>query len=336
MEKLLFESDTKTTEKSATLETQKIETNFKYAFVGLGGCGCNIALNLADLGFTSNIYAINTDALHLRSMIGKNLNKLLIGKSITRGLGAGGNPEIGKRAIEESLENIAKLFTEHKLVFLVCGLGGGTGTGAIIPLAKRLREMNLDVIAIVTLPFAFERAKRKIAIEYLPALKEVCNSVIVFDNEVLGEKAANLGLAHAFSLIDSMIAKLINQLDTSLNRPSLMNIDYSDLSNLLKVAPGYATFNLVSIEKREALIDLEDRLKNDFIISRASSANGVLLMLEAHESIPIGDAIHVLSVATEGINEKAEIAIGIHLVPNQKTYATLFTIWFGTGLDIDS
>src|SRR3989338_1507797 len=204
--------------------------------VGAGGGGCNTVNRLTEMGIAgANTIAANTDAKHLA--VTKAGKRILLGRELTRGMGAGGFPEVGKKAAEESKNDIREALQGCDLLFLTCGLGGGTGTGAAPVVAYLAKEMGAIVIAAVTLPFKIEGARIIKAEEGLAKLREVCDTVIVIENQKLVELAGNRPLKEAFGVSDGLIATIgVGESDSqyrakeavqkALNHP-LLDVDYS-------------------------------------------------------------------------------------------------------------
>jgi len=165
--------------------------------VGLGGAGCNVITWIKDKGITGGkLLAVNTDATHL--LITKADKRILIGEKLTRGLGSGGYPEVGEKALYETQNEVIHELSRANIIFMVAGLGGGTGTGSIVGLADQLRKkfagspMAPLLVGVVTLPFEVETARMAAAKKGLNRLKAVCDTVVVIDNNRLVKVAGNL------------------------------------------------------------------------------------------------------------------------------------------------
>lgn len=205
----------------------------KILLVGVGGAGCNTAnrLALGGLQGVTNI-AINTDATHL-NMIRAN-RKILIGPTITHEQGCGGNPETGRMAAEESIEEIQKYVRDADIIFVSTGLGGGTGTGASPLIADVAKNNGAIVIGVVTTPFRFEGAVRqRIAIDGLEKLRNSCHTVVVIDNNRLRELYPHYSLRTAFELADEVIRNMVQSITDCISKPSLINVDYADFKTIV-------------------------------------------------------------------------------------------------------
>ncbi len=201
--------------------------------VGVGGGGNNTISTLTEKGIQGAVtVAVNTDAKHLG--VTKAHEKIMIGKSTTRGLGAGGYPEIGAKAAEESRNALITMLQNIDMVFLTCGLGGGTGTGAGPVIARYAKNSNALCIAVVTLPFKLEGARIVKAEEGLVNLRSVCDTVIVIENQRLLEIAGNQPLKKAFAIADDLIAGMIKGIVETISLPSLVNVDFADVKAVMK------------------------------------------------------------------------------------------------------
>jgi len=179
--------------------------------------------------------AMNTDAQALE--LSKAKTRLRLGESLTRGLGAGGNPETGKRAAEESYTAIATALAGADMVFVTAGMGGGTGTGASPLVAQAAREQNALTVAIVTTPFAFERRRKLVAESGIAALREIVDAIIVVPNERLMEIAGHdMGAFESYRLADEVLRQGIQGISDLITIPGLINLDFSDIRAIMKDA----------------------------------------------------------------------------------------------------
>src|SRR3989338_8743443 len=207
--------------------------------IGCGGGGCNTVNRLTEMGIEGAMtVAANTDAKHLA--VTKAHKKILMGRELTRGLGAGGFPDVGKKAAEESKNEVRDALKGCDLLFVTCGLGGGTGTGSAPVISYLAKEQGAIVIAAVTLPFKIEGARLIKAEEALSRLREVCDTVIVIENQKLVELAGNKPLKEAFALADGLISTMIKGITETISQPSLVNLDYADVRTIMR-AGGVAT-----------------------------------------------------------------------------------------------
>ncbi len=274
--------------------------------VGLGGAGCNIATWITDKKLAGGkIIAANTDANHLYSMTRAD-TIMLLGEKLCRGHGCGGYPERGAEAAKENLVEIRKELEGANLLFLVAGLGGGSGTGAIPVFAGVGREQGSLTIACVTIPFTIEMSRREKAREAIKALAEVCDSIVVIDNSKLREVAGNLPLKEALAVANALIGSFVKNLTDTITQPSLVNLDYADLRAVMERG-GIASIGIgegdgenrvekaVSQAISTPLLDISD----------VSNAYGVLIHIVGGEDMTLDE----VAIAGEQIMDK---------VPNTK------------------
>jgi len=203
------------------------------AVVGLGGAGCNITTWIAEKGITGGrIIAANTDVNHL--YVQKADKVILLGEKLCKGHGCGGYPEMGAQATRENTDELRAELEGSNLVFLVAGLGGGTGTGAIPVVAEITRSLNALTIGCVTIPFTIEMSRREKAREAIKLLAESCDSVVIIDNSKLREVAGNLPLKEALNVANALVGSFVKNLTDTITQPSLVNLDYADLRAVME------------------------------------------------------------------------------------------------------
>jgi cell division protein FtsZ len=203
------------------------------AVVGLGGAGCNITTWIAEKGMTGGrIIAANTDVTHLHVQKADKL--VVLGEKLCKGRGCGGYPEMGVQATKESIAELRAELEGSNLVFLVAGLGGGTGTGAIPVVAELTRELGALTIGCVTIPFTIEMARREKAREAINLLAQSCDSVVIIDNSKLREVAGNLPLKEALNVANALVGAFVKNLTDTITQPSLVNLDYADLRAVME------------------------------------------------------------------------------------------------------
>ena len=212
----------------------EIETFAKIKVAGIGGGG-GAAINrmISDNIKGVDFIAINTDVQALNQNLAS--TKLSIGKTLTRGLGAGMNPEVGSRAAEENQNEIRDALNGADMVFLTCGLGGGTGTGAIPEVAKLAKDIGALTIAVVTKPFTFEGAqRRRIAEEGFDRLLEYVDAIITIPNDrVLQIIDKKTSLMDAFTVVDDVLRQGVQGIAELITIPGLINVDYADVKAIM-------------------------------------------------------------------------------------------------------
>lgn len=203
------------------------------AVVGLGGAGCNITTWIAEKGIAGGrIIAANTDVNHLHVQKADKL--VVLGEKLCKGRGCGGYPEMGAQATQESIAELKAELDGSNLVFLVAGLGGGTGTGAMPVVADLTRELGALTIGCVTIPFTIEMARREKAREAINLLAQSCDSVVIIDNSKLREVAGNLPLKEALNVANALVGAFVKNLTDTITQPSLVNLDYADLRAVME------------------------------------------------------------------------------------------------------
>ena len=212
----------------------------KIKIIGVGGGGGNavnrmVAANVQGV----DIYALNTDKLAFRKS--EVANKIIIGEKITKGFGAGANPQIGARAAEESIDEIKDILEGTDMLFITAGMGGGTGTGAAPVVARMAREMDILTIGIVTKPFNFEGARRMEQAEKgIAELAQYVDSLVVIPNERLKLiSTAKISLSNAFSTADDVLRRGVQSISDLINVPGFINLDFADVTSVMANA-GYA------------------------------------------------------------------------------------------------
>ncbi len=210
--------------------------------IGLGGAGCNIITYLSQKNITgAKTIASNTDINHLVLQRADKL--LLMGKQRCRGKGCGGFPGVGAECARESNEDIKKELEGSNIVFIVAGLGGGTGTGSAPVVAEISRGMGALTIACLTMPFEIESLRRENAKKAIRALSETCDSVVLIDNTKLRKVAGKLPLKTAFAVANALIGAFIKSITETITEPSLMNLDFADLKAVLEKG-GVSSFGI--------------------------------------------------------------------------------------------
>jgi len=301
----------------------------KIVTAGLGGAGNNMINRLIKSGVKgTDFVAINTDYQHFK-IIDERVNKILIGRSITHGLGAGGDPVIGVKAAEVDRALLEKAFEGAQLVFLCAGMGGGTGTGAIKVAAQIAREQGAIVVSFVTYPFDLERIRKVKAEEGIKELRQNCDTVVILDNNRLVKLVPNLPMNDAFALADSVLAKTIGGLVWTITQPSLINIDFADVKAIM--GGGKVGFIAVGSGKGAEKVNIAATavLKNKLLDVEFEGAEGALVHISGGASLTIGDAIKAGEIITESMAPNANIKWGARLIPSYEDEIELVAIVTG-------
>ncbi|MBU0532918.1 cell division protein FtsZ [Candidatus Micrarchaeota archaeon] len=289
-------------------------SSIRISVLGVGGAGCNCVNRIYTSGIKSaRTVAINTDGKHL-NMIGAH-KKILIGKTITRGLGAGGDTTIAKKCAEVDKDLLKREIGENELVFICAGMGGGTGGGAAPYVAKLAKEQGAIVVAMVTYPFALERVRLKKAQASLTELVDVCDTVVVIDNNRLASYAPNLPINKAFELADSITTRAVTGISDTIMFPSLINVDYADVQSIMQ-GGGLSMISLGSGNGHDKVTNaVKDTLEHPLLDVNYEGARGCLIHLEGGPDLTLGDAIKTGELLTESFDDTANIKMGARVNP---------------------
>src|SRR3989440_623321 len=243
---------------------EKAEEEIPIKVVGVGDAGSNVLDRIVLDGLDkTDLIAINTDVQSLASSVAA--HKVQLGRTVTRGLGAGGDPEIGFNAAYEAADEIRQALTDARMIFICAGLGGGTGSGAAPAVAQVARENGSLVLTFATLPFAFE-GKRRLAQakEALAKLRENCDAVICFENDRMGDMVApKAGIHQAFAVADVTISQSVRSIVSIIQRPGLIRIGFDDLLSALRAPSGRCVFGFGESDSDNRAHDaLNQALKN--------------------------------------------------------------------------
>lgn len=289
----------------------------KIQVFGVGGAGNNAINRLASVGVEGvELIAVNTDA---QILLGVNADKkLLIGKETTKGLGAGNDPDIGEAAAKESIEEIRELISGD-LVFVTCGLGGGTGTGASPIIAEAAKKSGALTISVCTLPFVAEGARRwRSASSGLKKLARVSDTIIVIPNEKLLEVAPNLSLLQAFKLADEILVRCVKAISEMITKPGLVNVDLANVRTIIKKGgASLITLGEASGERREEKA-VDDALNNPLVDVDISSATGLLVNISGDQDLKLYEAEAIIRYVSERISPDGEIIWGAIIDPTLK------------------
>lgn len=296
--------------------------------MGCGGGGCNTVNRLTEMGITgAATVAANTDAKHLS--VTKSGKKILLGRELTRGLGAGGYPDVGKKAAEESKNDIRQVLQGVDLLFITCGLGGGTGTGAAPVVAYLAKEMGAIVIAAVTLPFKIEGARIIKAEEGLAKLREVCDTVIVIENQKLVELAGNRPLKEAFGVSDGLIATMIKGITETISQPSLVNLDYADVRTIMR-SGGVATIGVGESDSQyRAKEAVQKALNHPLLDVDYSGATGAMIQIIGGEDMKLEEINTIGEAVSQHMDPEALVMWGARIVPEFSGKIQVITIITG-------
>lgn len=292
----------------------KMHTNIK--IVGLGGGGSNTVSRICEEGVTgADLYAANTDAQHLLSV--KAPHKILLGRRTTRGLGAGALPQIGEEAAREAEDELKVALQGADLVFLTCGLGGGTGTGSSGFVARLAKEIGALTVAVVTMPFRGEGKLRMESADWgLDRLREVADTVITIPNDKLLDLVPRMQLNLAFKYADAVLTKAIKGITEVITKPGLVNLDFNDVKTIMR-GGGVA---MIGMGESQAMDDRASEAINEAINSPIlevdiTQAHGVLVNVIGGSDMTIGEAERCAEVVQQKVSPTARIIWGATVDP---------------------
>jgi len=286
----------------------------KIAVVGAGGQGSNLVNRLFVNGIQSaTTIAMNTDVGHLNMI--KAHKKLLLGKDITQGLGAGGYPEVAAKAAEVSRNEIDAALEGYDLVFICAGMGGGTGTGSAPIIAKIARERGATVIATVTFPFALERSRKQKAEWGLEQLNKQADCTIVVENDKLLSYVPNLPIEKAFELVDNITGNAVKGIADTITLPSLINLDFADLRNVVRNT-GTAVISIGSGNGNGRIDQAVKSTRTHPLLSvDYEGAKGALIHVAGGTNLTISDATRLGEGVTSDLAADANVIFGARMIP---------------------
>jgi cell division protein FtsZ len=276
---------------------------------GAGGAGSNMVTWLFNKGINgATVYGVNTDALHLS--ITKADEKILIGKELTRGLGAGGYPQKGREAAKESVSELKKSVSGADMIFVLAGMGGGTGTGAAPVVAQLAKEAGSIVIGVVTMPWECEKARIDKAEFGLQELRDVTDTVIVIDNNRLTDIAGNLPIEQAFAVANELVSTMIKGIVETITLPSLINLDYADVSAIMKNG-GVAVIGIGESDTANRVEEsVRQALTHPLLDVDYKGATGALVHVIGGPDMKLEEFSNIGLLVTENLSPEAQVIIG--------------------------
>jgi len=284
--------------------------------IGTGGAGNNTVSRISEIGVVgAETIVINTDAQDLLNATSD--KKLLIGKELTGGLGAGSDPKVGKEAAKESEQDIKNMLKNAHMCFLTAGLGGGTGTGSIPVIANIAKKMGILTVAIVTLPFTMEgRVRYENAIIGLEELEGIVDTLIVIPNDKLIELAPDLPLHTAFKVADEILTNAVKGIAELITKPGLINLDFADIKAVMS-SGGIAMIGVGESDTENRAVEcVEKSLQNPLLDVEVSGANGALINVVGGPSMTLEEAKRVVETVTARLDDSAKIIWGAQLSPD--------------------
>ncbi|SEW08241.1 cell division protein FtsZ [Halobacterium jilantaiense] len=300
----------------------------RIVIVGCGGAGNNTVNRLYNIGVEgADTVAINTDKQHLKMIEAD--TKILVGKSLTNGLGAGGDPSMGERATDMAQGTIKEVLGDADLVFVTAGMGGGTGTGAAPVVSKIAKEQGAIVVGMVSTPFNVERARTVKAEEGLEKLREEADSIIVLDNNRLLDYVPNLPIGDAFSVMDQIIAETVKGISETITQPSLINLDYADMTAIMN--QGGVAVMLVgeTQDKNKTNEVVKDAMNHPLLDVDYRGASGGLVHITGGPDLTLKEAEGIADNITERLDASANVIWGARIQENYKGKVRVMAIMTG-------
>jgi len=309
---------------SINLELEEIvkHSHARIMIAGIGGAGNNAITRLMEYGIDDALtLAVNTDAQDLLYTTAH--YKLLIGKELTRGLGAGNHPQTGEAAARESIEDIKSYIKGADLLFITAGMGGGTGTGAAHVVAEVAQELGILTVSTCTLPFNVEgNKKRENAMWGLDRLANTSDTIIVIPNQKLIDLAPDLSLGEAFRVADEILIRGVRGITELITRPGLVNLDFADVRTILSSNGKLGREAIIGLGESDssnrAEVATRNALNNPLLDINYMNAKGALVNICGDSSLTLQEAEMVMRILTEELNPDAEIIWGALIDPDFK------------------
>lgn len=288
-----------------------IETFAKIKVVGVGGSGNNAISRMIDAKIKGvEFVAINTDAQALHHS--KAQEKVHIGKNLTKGLGAGMNPEIGRQAAEENRDEIQEVLKGADMVFVACGLGGGTGSGAAPIVAETAKELGALTVGVVTKPFAFEGSQRRsIAEEALENLKDRVDTLITIPNDkLLSIIDRQTTLVNAFRIVDDVLRQGVQGISDLITKPGIVNVDFADVRAIMEDS-GSALMGIgIASGENRAVEAAKAAINSPLLELSIDGAKGVLFNISGSTDLTMLEINEAANIITENIDPNAKVIFG--------------------------
>jgi cell division protein FtsZ len=288
-----------------------IESFARIKVIGVGGSGGNAVNNMINAKVRGvDFIAVNTDAQDLHKSQAK--KKVHIGKNLTRGLGAGMNPDLGKRAVEETKEEIQEAIKGADMVFVACGMGGGTGTGAAPVIARTAKENGVLTVAVVTKPFFFEGVQRmRIAEQGIEELKQVVDAIIVIPNDrLLATIEKETSAKNAFAICDNILKEAVEGISDLITMPGIINIDFADIRAIMQDA-GAALMGIGTGQGDKRAEDAaRAAISSPLLEISINGAKGVLFSIAGGDDLTMFEIQDAAKIITESVDPNAKIIFG--------------------------
>ncbi len=290
----------------------------KIKVIGIGGGGNNSLSRMKEIGIKGGeLIAINTDAQDL--LYANADQKILIGKELTQGLGAGSNPKIGEEAAKESESEIKKKLLNSDMVFITCGLGGGTGTGAAPEIARISKKQGSLTIGVVTLPFTIEGRKRiENAMNGLERLEAMVDTLIVIPNDKLLELAPELPLHTAFKISDEILTNAVKGVTELVTASGLVNLDFADIKAVM-VDGGVSLIGMGESDTEQRAIDAVNKaIQNPLLDVDVSDSTGALVNIIGGSDMSLDECRDIIDAVGQKLSPDAKLIWGAQISPDME------------------
>ncbi len=298
-------------------KTSYVPSPARIKVIGMGGAGCNAITRMVREQIRGvEFIAMNTDVQHLA--ITEAATRIQLGERITRGLGAGGDHEIGMKAAEESRDEIKEAVSGADMVFLTCGMGGGTGTGAISVVAETVKHSGALTIAVVTRPFGFEGVHRnQVADEGILKLVDKVDTLIIIPNDRLLDLCdQKTGVDSAFKFADEVLCNGVQAIAEVITVPGLINLDFADVRTVMKDAgPAWMSMGRGSGQNR-AVDAAKEALSSPLLDISIEGAKGVLFNVTGGGNLSLFEVNEAAEVVRQAVDPDANIIFGVVMEPN--------------------
>jgi cell division protein FtsZ len=285
----------------------------KIFVIGTGGAGNNTVSRLTEIGVEgAATISVNTDA---QDLFYSNANqKILIGREKCGGLGAGGKPEVGEESAEESEDLIREKLDGADMVFVTCGLGGGTGTGSAPVISKLSKKIGALTIAVATMPFSAEGLQRRENAEKgLEKLQNAADTVIVIPNDKLLEVAPNLPINKAFMVADELLGRAVKGITELITKPGLVSLDFADIRSIMK-GSGMAMIGMGESDSGDRAIEsVHEALNSPLLDLDISNAKGALINISGSSDLTLQEAEKVVQIVADELDPDANIIWGTQI-----------------------
>jgi cell division protein FtsZ len=289
----------------------EVESFARIKVIGVGGSGKNAVNHMINSKVKGvDFISVNTDAQDLHNSLAK--KKIHIGKNLTRGLGTGMNPELGKRAVEETKEEIQESIKGADMVFIAGGMGGGTGTGAAPVIARTAKENGVLTVAVVTKPFFFEGVQRmRLAEQGIEDLKQVVDAIIIIPNDRLLQTIDKETTAkNAFAICDNILREAVEGISELITTPGIINIDFADIRSIMENA-GAALMGIgTGVGEKRAEDAAKAAISSPLLEISINGAKGVLFSIAGGDDLTMFEIQDAAKVITESVDPNAKIIFG--------------------------